>query len=313
MARVALSSQQPQRKCSQKLGLHHPRPLRHEGQVLRRTLVFALGHGPRAHLELQASIPRTCVVERHGDLLKGRLGVILDVLKYWVDVFKVDGFRFDYTLGFYKPDDKAHGLLRLLSDLQTHLTSKSITNFVLILEHLSEPRYTAIDVVNRVNANSCWYQRMLELSKDYLYGPLTPEIMRLLDSNRDFASGAPTTYIETHDHTTSEWHADNSGDGWKVQPHAIALFTCAGAPMIHNGQEWGQKYWFPEPGNDGRVQSRKLQWGGLATTLGARQFWLYSTLAFIRSNHPGLRSPNFYPPKWQDWQTKPDGNYGTDV
>jgi len=98
-----------------------------------------------------------------------------------------------------------------------------------------------------------------------------------------------------------------------VQPHAIALFTCPGAPMIHNGQEWGESYWFPEPGGDRRVESRPLRWGGLTSDLGKRLNWLYGTLAWIRANHPSLRSPNFYPGKDADWYPTPGANYGVDI
>jgi 1,4-alpha-glucan branching enzyme len=55
------------------------------------------------------------------------LKFIRDVF-YWVDTFNIDGIRFDYTLGYFKQNEKGP---QLLKDIQSHLDEKE-TNFVTI-------------------------------------------------------------------------------------------------------------------------------------------------------------------------------------
>jgi pullulanase/glycogen debranching enzyme len=64
--------------------------------------------------------------------------------------------------------------------------------------------------------------------------------------------------------------------------------------MIHNGQELGNQYWFPEEG-EGRVLPRPVRWEDADDPIGQRLLELYRRLVRIRRDHPALRSTNFYP------------------
>jgi hypothetical protein len=91
---------------------------------------------------------------------------------------------------------------------------------------------------------------------------------------------------------------------YKTQPAAIALFTSPGMVMIYNGQEFGEDYWLPQEGAV-RVLPRPLRWQQYENDfIGQRLRWLYSKLAAIRTDHPALRGPHFFPAT-----THPDG-YG---
>jgi 1,4-alpha-glucan branching enzyme len=240
---------------------------------------------------------------------------ILDVCKYWIDEFKIDGIRFDYSLGFYKKDDTAHGITKLISELNSYVTSQGYTNISFILEHLTDNRYDAIDDTNIINASGCWFDKFMWNTFDYLAnGHIDREIMRILDSCYCFAPGkVPVTYIENHDHSSvmNAVRGDNKRlRWWKTQPFAIALLTSPGAVMIHNGQEFGQEYWMPEKG-DGRVLPRKLSWALINDPIGKKLFYFYKGLISIRENHPALRSPNFYPSGWYEDHFNNEG-YGFD-
>ena len=239
------------------------------------------------------------------------LEFILDACKYWMDVFKFDGIRFDNTLGFYKADDRGHGLSKLLAELRGHLSERQSRDFGMILEH--EWDYPSVAVTNNVGATSCWLDPYRARSQEYLgRRQIDDRIMRMLNSGRDFAPGrCATVYIENHDHECIALKGPRS-EWWRTQPYAIALFTSPGAVMIHNGQEFGDDYWMPEQGS-GRVQPRPLHWDYLNDDIGKQLLGLYKKLIRMRKDHPGLRSPNFHPPTWDDGrQTLKDG-FGVDV
>lgn len=232
------------------------------------------------------------------------LEYIRDACIYWIDTFKIDGIRFDNTVGMYKADDRGHGLPKLLSELRAHLAKTNYKNFALILEH--EWNYSSVDVTNKVGATSCWLDPYRSLSMDFLGNrpngipQIEPSIMRMLNSGRDFNdSRVPTIYIENHDHLRFMLKAGGRNFWYLTQPYVIALFTCAGAPLIYNGQEFGLDNDMPESGNR-RVIPRPIDWSLRGINPGPTIFDLYKKMINIRKNHPGLRSLDFYPPEWKD-------------
>lgn len=245
------------------------------------------------------------------------LEYIRDACLYWIDTYKIDGIRLDNTLGLYKADDRGHGLAKLLSELRAHLSRTRNRNFALILEHSWD--YDAIDVVNKVGANSCWLDPYRSKCMDYLgnrpegHPQLEPAVMRLLDSCRDFGQQhVPTIYIENHDHRRFILKAGGRPFWHLTQPYIIALFTSPGAVLIYNGQEFGMDNDMPESG-DGRVVPRPLNWDFLTAHPGPVLFDLYQKMMRIRRDHPGLRSSNFHPAGWDESHTRRDSNgFGID-
>lgn len=225
---------------------------------------------------------------------------IRDICVYWLDTFQVDGFRFDYTLGFYVEGDQEKGITRLVSDLKDYATETQKGNIALFLEHLTDNRYEAIDVTNRIGATGCWFDPFMFQMMDYARnGNIDREnMLRVLNSNHQFDVGkGPVTYIENHDHSTLA-NVVGRARWYKTQPAAIALLTSPGAVMIHNGQEFGDDHWLPDSGN-GRVVPRPLRWKQYGPDSGdsASQalIALYQRLTEIRRGHPALRSPNVFP------------------
>jgi hypothetical protein len=120
------------------------------------------------------------------------------------------------------------------------------------------------------------------------------------------------TYIENHDHSTVVQECGGRSAWWRTQPLAIALLTTSGAPLIHNGQEWGEEYWFPESG-DGRVKPRPLRWHRRDDAIGRTLFALYRKLIAIRRDHPALRTQSSYPEPYDERMTRFDAQgYGVD-
>jgi len=245
---------------------------------------------------------------------------IRNVCLYWMDVFKIDGIRFDNTVNYHSSGD-ARGLPKLLEDIRSHLDSQGETNFSMTVEHLDTG---AAQLVKNTLATSFWDNAMHEHCFEYLWrDEIDSRILDAYNNNRHLASPdkVATIYLSNHDHSHAAWQ---SGTRWnlgafkwyKTQPHAIAFMTCAGAPMIQNGQELGEDYWIPENdhGTGRRVLPKPLRWKLRRDPIGRSLTALYARLAAIRRQYPGLRSNNFYPPRWEEWQTRfnPAG-YGVDV
>jgi hypothetical protein len=113
-------------------------------------------------------------------------------------------------------------------------------------------------------------------------------------------------------------NAGSRDEWWRLQPYAIALFTAAGAPMLHNGQEFAELYAMPEddggaPGDSQdpavkRVVPRPLRWERAGDGPAAATKALYGRLIALRRNHAGLTSPNFHPRFWDEANTRPDSD-----
>lgn len=237
---------------------------------------------------------------------------ILDVCRYWFEEYQIDGIRFDYTIGFYDRDHLDLGITRLCADLASWLGASGRENVSLMLEHLTDNRYDAIDDTNRSAASGCWFDRLLFESWDYLtWGNLDTRVMRVLNTARDFAPGkGPVTYIENHDHASIISKAGGRYCWWRTQPYAISLLTAPGAVLIHNGQEFGEEYVMPEDGPD-RVVPRPLHWANSTDHAGTTLFALYRRLIAIRKAHPALRSSSFYPESYEP-AFNPEG-YGVNL
>lgn len=250
---------------------------------------------------------------------------IFDVCKYWLDKFQIDGIRLDFTLGYFIPgNDK--GMPQLIKDLRSDFENNGRKNISLMIEHLTDNRYDAIDVTNKVGATGCWFDPfMYEAWRLGSSQRVDTKIMRPMDTHRNFAPGStPVVYVENHDHGTivnkiggSRIAPDVRPNNWfKTQTYAIALLTLPGTILIHNGQEFGDEYFVPDTGANApdRVSPRPVNWDKLNDDIGQRLFGIYKKLIEIRNNHPSLRSPNFYPSNYDENNTSFDSyGYGVDV
>jgi glycosidase len=227
--------------------------------------------------------------------------LIRDVCIYWLDRYQIDGIRFDFTLGFDDKTDPSVGITRLISDLRAHLAQGEKTNVALMLEHLTDDRFQAIDDTNRIGADACWFDPLMFKAASYAAnGRIDAEILRHLNTALDFQAGkGPVTYVQNHDHSSLISQSGGRERWFKTQPAAIALLTSPGAVLLHNGQEFGEDYFIPQHGENGRVAPRPLRWAAHGAEggdfIGGRLFDLYSRLIHLRHEHPALRSSNFFP------------------
>jgi glycosidase len=178
-------------------------------------------------------------------------------------------------------------------------------------------------VTNNTCATSYWNNALYQQCSEYLWNwKIDSPLVKALDTHRGLdPAKVATAYLSNHDHSHVTWQCgarDNQGSmqWYRTQPYAIALLTAPGTPLIQNGQEFGEDHWIPEDdqGTGRRVKTRALRWGFLDDSIGSTLLALYRKLISVRNSHPSLRSDNFYPGGWEEWQKQfnPQG-YGIDV
>lgn len=240
---------------------------------------------------------------------------IIDICTYWISAYGIDGIRFDYVKGFYVPTDPGQGIGEIIAYLKKFCESSNLLNMSFTLELLTDNRYDAINDTNQIDASGCWFDPLMwEGITNVNEGKTTNSLMRALNAGKDFKpEKRPVIYIENHDHSTITQACGGRGQWWKTQPLAISLLTISGAVFIHNGQEFGEEYWFPEAGS-GRVMRRPLRWERSNDAIGKSLYGLYNKLINIRKNNPVLTGTNFYPdsPDWGSGTFNTEG-YGADT
>lgn len=226
---------------------------------------------------------------------------VTDACKYWIDEYRIDGIRFDYVKGFYRRGAPTVGISKVITELNQYAAQQHLQNMAFSLELLTDNRYEAVGLTNALNAGGCWYDPLMWQGFDAgRTGHVRTPYVRALNAGKDCdGSRRPITYIENHDHATVTEQCGGRDAWWRTQPLAIALFTVAGTPLIHNGQEFGDQYWFPEDG-DGRVAPRPVRWQLSNDDNGRRLRRLYKQLVSIRLTHPALRTLNFYPDPYDE-------------
>jgi pullulanase len=246
-----------------------------------------------------------------------------DVCKYWLTRFQLDGFRFDQVTGYDNPKLPTEGAPGLIATLKQYATDQKLSNLSLILE--DDWGYQVIADANAVQPTGAWFDLFRSAPFDIfsgyaVKGAIDSGYMRVLNSARDFDTPiCPTIYLENHDHSTITYELGSRDRWYKAQPYMIALATCSGSVLLHNGQEWGQleEMWEDDtnaPPQFKRVISRPLTWELRADSTGQELTNLYSFLMKLRTQNPALRSANFYPDFYDSSWThySPDG-YGVDV
>ncbi|MGA9672799.1 MAG: alpha-amylase family glycosyl hydrolase [Terracidiphilus sp.] len=245
---------------------------------------------------------------------------VADVGTYWLSRFKLDGFRFDQVTGFNNPQYPRKGAPELIAELKSYAAEQNLDNISLILEDAWD--FSVVPDANTIQPTGAWFDVFRSYPFDIfngfaVKGAINTSYMRVLNSALGFnAPICPTIYLENHDHATITYELGSRDRWFKAQPYMIALATCSGTVLLHNGQEWGQleDLWEEDtnaPPQFKRVQSRPLLWEQRSDPIGVQLTSLYGFLMGLRAAHPALHSPNFYPNYYDaGWtQFSPDG-YG---
>jgi 1,4-alpha-glucan branching enzyme len=247
---------------------------------------------------------------------------------HWLREYHVDGFRYDEVTDLY---DGATGIKYAKFAYDAYNESLKIPRFtpsggaaagefsriIQIPEALNRPQ----EILRSTYSNGTWQDGLLNKAEDMArFGYVDDAFVHLLDPRfcgypdgkvvHDGAGGqiempvAPFQYLDSHDHSClMTFLGTQQGDApladrnrsYKLQPFAIALFTCQGTPMIWQGQEFAENYVLPASG-DARIHFRRdVHWEYFYDDFGAPLVRLYRILGRLRHAYPALRSrESFY-------------------
>lgn len=263
---------------------------------------------------------------------------------HWLEVYHVDGFRYDYVPGYWdtrkRPGPGYDNLVYQTYQLAKSKATRGIKywtrfgdgtgplNLVQCAEYLDDPKL----VLRETYSNCTWQDDTRGAAHDIAVkgdrGPIDKlglslglfEYTSSETMNGDVIPKTALQYIENHDHarflcnfgTRNQDDARNplfeegKRENWyMVQPYLIALLLGKGIPMLWQGQEFGENYWVPDSGS-GRVGFlRPLRWDYFYDEAGKGLIRLTRRLLSIRKSRDHIRhGGHFFYNDWDNYQRR---------
>ena len=245
----------------------------------------------------------------------------VELNKYLMAEYHVDGFRYDYVPGMYD-GPVGQGYADLV--YQTYQHSKSLPKFqapggrsriIQCAEHLPD----AAGIMVQTHSNCAWQNGLLDRAREMARGgyvterlahQLDPEFLGYPTEHSaagDIFAVAPFQYLESHDHSrfVNQFGTVNLRDllgerygnrdhAYKMQPYVIALYTAKGIPMLWHGQEFAENWGVPGGGLGRNLFERPLHWEFFYDEVGKALVRLHRILGTLRRTRRALRSRGFY-------------------
>ena len=229
---------------------------------------------------------------------------IYQVLKMWIDSYRVDGFRYDFTQGIgwdsNAPDKGISGWSwRIKNDYNNGIYQ--------IAEHLPESptllRYSGL--------TGEWHDSF----RDEIFSDLNPSTPRSLTNFENLVvdlgaypgNDTPAeTYVYkdrtqpvnatvdhdepslVHEMLAFQGVSDTSVALARDRTYGTFMFTSLGIPMLWQGMEYGEPRGWGKPGEADRLSYRPMRWDLSSTSFGKTQFQWYKTLIYQRRYNPAL-------------------------
>jgi maltooligosyltrehalose trehalohydrolase len=246
---------------------------------------------------------------------------------HWLYEYHVDGFRYDEVTDLYDGPD---GVQYAEIAYETYNESLKIARFtpsggktngeysriIQCPEALNRPQ----EILKTTYSNNTWQDGLLDKVEDMATNHYVDDtFVHLLDTRysgypdtktvHDIANNpvdmpvAPFQYLDSHDHSQliaffgtlpGNVPFGDRSKAYKLQPFAIALLTCAGTPMLWQGQEFADNYVLPDAGNGRICYRRDVHWEYYFDEFGAPLVRLYQILGNLRQTYPALRSRECY-------------------
>jgi 1,4-alpha-glucan branching enzyme len=247
---------------------------------------------------------------------------------HWLDEYHVDGFRYDEVTDLY---DGPTGIKYPRIAYETYNTSLTIPRFtpsgglapgeysriIQCPEELNLPQ----EILRTTYSTCTWQDGLLDKAESMATSKyVDDDFAHLLDTRflgyperktvHDIANQpvdmpvTPFQYLESHDHSQLLTFFEPQSPGvpftdrspwYKLQPFAIALYTCQGIPMLWQGQEFAESYLLPDQGSARINFRRDIHWEYFYDDFGNPLVRLYRILGTLRHIYAALRShESFY-------------------
>ncbi len=226
------------------------------------------------------------------------------VNRYWLDEYKFDGFRFDFTKGFTNTPGDGGGFdqsrINLLKRMADSVWVFDPTAY-LILEHF------APDSEEKILTD---YGMMVWGNNNYNYSEASmgfhtdgkSNFSRISYKNHGFTKPNLVGYIESHDEERvmfKSLESGNSGIDYRIKELNTALnrmklaaaffITVPGPKMIWQFGELGYDYSIDY---NGRVGNKPIRWDYLDNINRQNLYKTYSSLNYLKNNYEVFRSGN---------------------
>lgn len=243
----------------------------------------------------------------------------------WLDEYHVDGFRYDEVTDLYVGvrgagyKEFAQRVYRYsLGILRFQRGANSYSRIIQCAESLDKSR----QVMNETYTNCAWTNDLLNKVEDMIRWNYVddafahvldpsfsgyPSSQTVVDSSDNPVQRpvAPFQYSESHDHSQLIVFAGtvqdpgplpegNRGMYYKLQPYAIALYTCQGIPMLWQGQELADNYNLPDNGLARVHLRRDMHWEFFYDQDGQPLIRVYRRMGQLRRASPALRGTQSY-------------------
>ncbi len=222
-----------------------------------------------------------------------------DNMKYWLDEFHVDGFRFDSTENI-----DSESIIEMVADLQNN----GYSDRYFIFEEFSGSGNTAIQSYNTTesySAISSWgtgYKYAVWDAVDYGNSSQLGSVTYYSDGSGWHQPADVINYFSSHDEGTLAGR--KSATKQEVKVAATHLLTAMGVPMIWMGDEFMRLHYgnYPPTGDGIDEANNLVNWSLLSTH--ADLYNYYANLIKLRKNHAALHlNINSPDPSKFSWQT----------
>ena len=253
----------------------------------------------------------------------------LSVNQHWLEVFHVDGFRYDCVPNYWG-GPAGPGYAALVYDTHQLVKARLAAsdpaytrfqrpdgqlNLIQCAEQLEDPS----GILRTTYSSSCWQNATLGAARQAAVGTagaltnlgfaLTAEgyPTQITHNSNNVIAKAPLQYIETHDHARficqyglgdgdgSDLLRQGNRDNWyRVQPYLIGTLLARGVPLLWQGQEWMENYWLPDGGRGRVALLRPLRWHYFYDAIGKSTVSLVRRLLRLRQQRDELRGGEIY-------------------
>lgn len=231
---------------------------------------------------------------------------VRQVHRIWVEEYRIDGFRFDYTRGIgWTLGQRDRGILGWSTALR-----EAHPDVYQIAEHLAADPV----LINVSDLDAGWNDSFHDQLLNDIHGPrpsmntVEAQVLGLHEYQNEGNTyqGRTATVKATVTHDEQSFIQEMVV--FKDLPletalrrdkmYSMLLFTAQGVPMIWQGQELGmQSGWFDEDGDgnwdEHKLSYRPMNWALRETDRGQSHFHLYQRLMKLRKQNPSLRDGEY--------------------
>jgi 1,4-alpha-glucan branching enzyme len=225
---------------------------------------------------------------------------VYTALKMWIDDYRIDGFRYDFTKGIgWDPTQPTKGILGWANRIDTEYSGKIYQT----AEHLPE----SPTLIHMSGLTSGWHDAFhdemfneasqkstsLDNFENYildLAGYTSSDVPNTQSSYDDRTN--PVNMTVNHDEQSliyemTQFQGVSSSDALKRDKlYGTFIFTSLGVPFLWEGMEYGEPRGWPN--SDTRMSYRPVQFSLASTSSGQSHFEYYKKLIYQRLHNPAL-------------------------